>query len=320
LEDDIIKEDNGAKLFLVKNSGDVVIERDIANIDDVSSIKVGSIASELYLNQKEKNISSAFKTINNRRSAKKEFGEFVFSVLQGDVLQLLDLEIPSHHVSKIFYLSSFVDDDGYLKKDGIKLKRHEVVKLLKIAKNTATRFMNNMTELEVLNIDDNKNVKLNKKYFIKGEIKKEYKKTNDNSNRFIKVFNDAVRELYNYHGISKISNKRKYLAFYHAMVLIPFISQEDTILRNKNGDLITIRYLLQILGIENWHYKRFTDSLSDVKFENGEPFAKLIIESTKTEDILNGNIVINPRFMYNGNSSEIFESHKDYIGIRTNEE
>jgi hypothetical protein len=303
---------SGAKLVLIENeTGEILSEKDISDYEGVS-VKVTSKKSKDYLKRKEEERYEMITRVNERASVKKEFGEFVFSVLKGDMLHLLQMNIPEYHISKIFYLSSFVEDDGYIKSNGVKLKRSEVVKLLNIGKNTATRFMNSMINIGIISVNNNKNVKISKDFFIKGAISKEYK-----GSKFIKVFNEAIRELYHYLGESTISNKRKYLAFYHAMALIPFINQQDSALRHKDGELVTIGHIVDMLGIDSWKYRRFTDSLSDVKFKNGEPFVKLVIDSTRAEDVLNGSIAINPRFMYNGNSNKMWEKHKNYIEIQT---
>ena len=224
-----------------------------------------------------------------------ELGGFVFALFKySDELLKEYPEITPEDISKLFYLSTYVDYDGYLIYEDSYMTREDMQRLVQLNKANFIIFLNKMKKCNIIVQDDNKNLKINKEHFTKGEIDLEIKKYYD----YTRVYVDTIRFLFE--NVPK--RKHKQLGNYFKM--IPYMHRQKNILCwNPNDNVgcvkpLTVRDLQSILHIHRNTSRSFINELLSTRLNNGEA---IVVFIKNDKDDGNLPILVNPNVFYGGN-------------------
>jgi len=223
-----------------------------------------------------------------------ELGGFVFVLFKYcDKLLEQHNEIVPEDITKLFYLATYVDYEGYLIYEDTYMNRKIMMNVLGMTRNPFDKFYNKLIKLEIF-IENNKKILINKNYFIKGEIDKKIQKTYNYTRTYINTIK------YLYENVSKKQHKRLGMYF----KLMPYIHRQQNILCNNPDDnynklkLMNVRDLKDILGYHRSSIKSFIKELLSIRLSNGDS----ILGFFRTEyDEGESFIIINPRVYYGGN-------------------
>ena len=251
------------------------------------------IVSEKQRNAIQKSIKN--KELNdNMKEWNKELGGFVFILFKyGDVIFSQSPELIQEDITKLFYLSTFVDYEGNLIYNDNLIKRKDMQKLINISREKFSVLFNKLKNLGII-LEENKFIKVNKDYFFKGEIEKTIK-TNYN---YTRLYINSIRYLYENVSI----RKHKQLGSYFKM--IPYIHrQQNTLCFNPDSHIndIELMNVIELKGILGYHENsiiRFMDDLTSIKLINEESILAYI---SHDKDKGKSYIIINPRVFYGGN-------------------
>lgn len=223
-----------------------------------------------------------------------ELGGFVFILFKyGDILLKEYPDISPEDISKLFYLATYVDYEGFLVYDNSYLTRKEMNELLKIHINNFDVFFNKMKKLNIFILDKNR-VKINKEFFYKGEIDKEIKEYYD----YTRMYLNSIRYLFE--NVSQ--RKHKQLGNYFK--LIPYIHRQINVLcwnpdsNPEDIKLMRAKELQDILGIHRNTIRNFINEMVSVKLNNGESIIAFIKNDPNDKNLP---IIINPKVCYGGN-------------------
>jgi hypothetical protein len=224
-----------------------------------------------------------------------ELGGFVFVLFKYcDEIFKDTPDLTPDDITKLFYLATFVDYEGYLVYNDSYLKRKDMNNLLEINRNNFDTFFNKMKKLKIFILDENKCIKINKGFFYKGELKKTIQQNYD----YTRVYINTVRYLFEH--VPKANHKQ--LGTYFK--LIPYIHrQQNTLCWNPECDvseinLMHVRDLQDILGYHRNSVRGFINSLLSIRLDNNEA----ILGFFRTEyDEGKSYIIVNPKVFYGGN-------------------
>ncbi|MDD4778976.1 MAG: hypothetical protein PHT02_00035 [Tissierellia bacterium] len=213
-------------------------------------------------------------------------------------------ELTPDDITKLFYLATFVDYEGYLIYNDSYLKRKDMNNILCITRNNFDLFFNKMKKLKIFILDENKCVKINKGFFYKGELEKAIQQNYN----YTRVYINTVRYLFEH--VPKANHKQ--LGTYFK--LIPYIHrQQNTLCWNPECDIVDIylmhvRDLQEILGYHRNSVRGFINGLLSIRLDNNEA----ILGFFRTEyDEGKSYIIVNPKVFYGGNFK--FEDDKNSI-------
>lgn len=266
----------------------------------------GEILSEVYENdklliQRESQKEAIEKSKRTKKLNKemekinKELGGFVFALFKYSDDLLNDFpELTPEDITKLFYLATFVDYEGYLIYEDQYMKRKKMQELLKMSNHAFMTFINKVKKLKIIIEDENKNIKIIKDYFSKGELDKEIKEYYDYTRLYIKT----IRCLFENVSI----RKHKKLGNYFKM--IPYIHRQHNILcwnptsKYENIQRLTVGDLKDILGIHRNTARAFINELLDTTLIDGQEIV-VFIKNDKND--ANLPILFNPNVFYGGN-------------------
>jgi hypothetical protein len=225
----------------------------------------------------------------------KELGGFVFVLFKYcDDIVRNHPEITSEDIAKLFYLATYVDYDGYLVLDESYMSRQDINNLLKIHVTNFDIFFNKMKKLNIFIQDNNKNIKINKSYFSKGELDRDIKKYYNYTRIYIKT----IRYLFENVPQRKQSQLGNYFK------IIPYIHRQQNVLcwnpDSNNGELqlMHVKDLQDILGYHRNSVRGFIKDMLSTRLDNGEA----ILGFFRTEyDEGKSYIIVNPKVFYGGN-------------------
>jgi len=225
----------------------------------------------------------------------EELGGFVFVLFKYcDQIFKDHPELTSDDIVKLFYLSTFVDYEGYLIYNEGYMKRKDMNTLLGINIKNFDLFFNKLKKLEIFIQDENKCIKINKEFFFKGELKRAITQTYN----YTRVYINTIRYLFEH--VPK--KKHKQLGTYFK--LIPYIHrQQNTLCWNPDSDkseinLMHVKDLQDILGYHRNSVRGFIKELLSIRLETGEA----ILGFFRTEyDEGKSYVIINPKVFYGGN-------------------
>lgn len=224
----------------------------------------------------------------------KQLGGFVFILFQyGDKIFSQLPELIQEDITKLFYLATYVDYEGILIYNDELMTRRSMQRLINISREKFSVFFNKLKKLNIL-IQEENIIKINKEYFLKGEIEKNIK-TDFN---YTRLYINSIRYLYENVSI----RKHRQLGAYFKM--IPYIHRQQNTLcwhPDSNADdieLMNIKELREILGYHQNSIERFIHDLLSVQLDNGESILAFILHNNDKEKSY---IIINPRVFYGGN-------------------
>ena len=280
-------------IFISNNIVKRLADVETGEVIEIHEGDIIKIISEKQRNAVEKSIKN--KELNeNMKEWNKELGGFVFILFEyGDVIFSQSPELIQEDITKLFYLSTFVDYEGNLIHNDNLIIRKDMQKLINISREKFSIFFNKLKNLGII-LEENKFIKLNKEYFFKGEIDKSIK----SKYNYTRLYVNSIRYLYENVSI----RKHKQLGSYFKM--IPYIHrQQNTLCLNPEShindiELMNVIELKNILGYHQNSIKRFMDDLTSIQLDNGYSILAFISHNKDKEQSY---IIVNPRVYYGGN-------------------
>lgn len=225
----------------------------------------------------------------------KELGGFVFVLFKYcNMILQQHKDITPEDITKLFYLATYVDYQGHLVYNNSFMSRSTMQELLSMSREKFTNYFNKMKKSNIFVQDNNKNIKINKEYFAKGEIDKEIKQYYD----YTRVYIKTIRYLFEH------VPQRKHKQLGNYFKIIPYIHRQQNVLcwnpdSNRNDlRLMHVKDLKDILGYHRNGVRGFIKELLATRLENGEA----ILGFFRTEyDEGKSYIIINPKVFFGGN-------------------
>ncbi len=197
---------------------------------------------------------------------------------------------------RFIYLSTFMDYDNNLMfglpfrgKDRGRMNIKDLREVMGLSRNQITKFRKALTDLDLLFIDSEGNLSINKRCCKKGNLKKSTRRD------FIRCFEEGVQEIYQ----NSTAKEHKRLGYF--IQLLPYVNYNHSILcwnpeeieANKIQPL-TIQDICKILNISVSHARRTERDLYKITINGQHLLGKFIYYSAEV-------FIINPAVYYKGN-------------------
>lgn len=295
-----------------------VVNKIIANENQ----RVGLINNEDYQAAiekiaKEENKLRFIRNKNNFEKHCSDLGGFVHMIYLKNEILFNNTNIDKANISRIIFLSTYMNyNDGLLvKTDSIErnkkgeflckdpLTRAEIQELLELSSATFSRFLKDMKDNNIL-IEENKTFKINRDYFIKGELGAKL----DKDKEYCRLYISTIRQLYK--GCK--TSQHKILS--NVFQLIPYIHYDSNILShttssNEEINPLSLDEVYALLGYKDEEGKNSSNKSKLVnnliKFKvryNEEDYHLISYSKTNFSD---EHFIINPLVIYKGNNLEI---------------
>jgi hypothetical protein len=224
----------------------------------------------------------------------KHLGGFVFVLFKYcDLILEQQKDITPEDITKLFYLATYVDYNGFLIYEDDFMTKKIMMQVLKIKKRRFDTFFKRMKDAGIF-IYNNKIIKINTEYFIKGKMTEKISVDNN----YTRLYINSIRFIYENVNV----NSHSQLGIYFK--IIPYIHRQRSILCH-NPDcyeddikLMNANELKRIIGYHRNGVRKFINSLLSIKLNNGES----ILASVRNDpDEGKSFIIVNPKVMYGGN-------------------
>lgn len=197
---------------------------------------------------------------------------------------------------RFIYLSTFMDYDNNLMfghtfrgKDRGRMNIKDLGEVMGLSRNQITKFRKALTDLDLLFIDSEGNLSINKRYCKKGNLKK------SNRRDSIRCFEEGIQEIYQ----NSSAKEHKRLGYF--IQLLPYVNYNHSVLcwnpeeieANKIQPL-TIQDICKILNISVSHARRTERDLYKITINGQHLLGKFIYYSAEV-------FIINPAVYYKGN-------------------
>lgn len=260
---------------------------------------------DMVITQKQ---SDGYTEHKNRRKAYNdvynEFGEFLFIKIKDEMTRLQTIEMPDSYLPRILFLSTFADEDGLLRENGMPIDSKRIIELLNTTRQTFYKMFHVLEENGVMEKFNTHNFKMSKEYIVKGKL------PTVNKNEFhVKMFINAIRGIYNGLNMSEKSHQK---AFVMAVHLLPFMNQNQLVLTYKDGTPILVKDLLNMLGLDARKYWRQINYIRNLKLPNGEQVIKFVADGFSKKDALSARMILNPAIFYTGKPEQQMEKVKEF--------
>lgn len=154
--------------------------------------------------------------------AHRKNGAFVWLIYHSE--QVLDLGITPDQLTKLIYISTFIDYDNKLKVNSIAMRKIDMQKILDISERTFKSFWHAITSADILRVGDDGGLYLNDSIFMKGKIKR---KTIPSDEYKIRLYKNSIQKLYKQ---SKVT-EHKFLSY--LFQAIPYINIDYNIISHN---------------------------------------------------------------------------------------
>ena len=236
------------------------------------------------------------KKLNNEiREYNDSLGGFVIVLFKyGNILLEEHKEVTPADLTKLFYIATFVNYSGYIIYKKKFVRRKELRKILDLSINAFDTFFNKMIKIGIFEYGENKNIKINQKYFFKGSVDTDIKKYYNYSRLYV----DSIRFLYENVKI----NNHKYMGLFFK--ILPYVHRQGNILchnpecDHKEVDYMTAGDLQKLLGFHIDTIRRFINKMLKVKLRNGQSILIFIKNDTNDKNLP---VLMNPKIFYGGN-------------------
>lgn len=265
-------------------------------IDDGEAYR---ITSEKTIEQRRKHFEKN-NQINSNYKNQKKFLWLVYKEHEGIIERMKPAA-----VSRIIYLSTFIDYEGKLiNNNGKLMTKQDIMKQMNLKKQSFFDFFKEITENKVV-IDKNNYYEINKEYFYKGTINPLNLKDGSIVTR---IYISAVRELY----LKASTSSHKHMGY--IFKLIPYINREYNVVCSnpfetdvKKIKPLTLNEVCDILHYDKNNAKRLIAEFSSSKFQikDSDKFKGLLMYIS-TCGVFDGNtyMVVNPQIYYGGKNIE----------------
>lgn len=277
--------DNGSEIFVNLDTGEYIQLEDGDRLKIIKKNQVEAIEK----NKKISQLNKEMKEWNN------ELGGFIFVLFKycNNILSQ-HKEILIEDITKLFYLATYVNNNGYLVYHNKYMKKDDIQMLLNMCREKFSIFFKKMINLNIFIQDNQNNIIINKEYFTKGSIDKDMKKYYDYTRMYIKTIR------YLFENVSIRDHRR--LGNYFK--IIPYIHRQQNVLcRNPESkiediQLMTLYDLKDVIGYSKNGIKGFIKEMLSIKLENGESIIGFFVTDP---DFWKSVVIVNPKVFYGGN-------------------
>lgn len=228
----------------------------------------------------------------------KRQGGFIFVIFKycHDIINSKENSLTPDDIVKLFYMATYADYDGYLiDEEGFINERMLKKYLLLTDRKCFLAYFNKFKSLNIITEETDSKIKINKDYFIKGEIDKSIKANYDYTRIYIK----AIQYLYQ----NTEHRQHRWLGNYFK--LIPYIHRQQNVLCHnpdspqKEIKLMNVKELKEILGYSGEHtIRQFIRKLLSTRLSNGQSILGFF---RTTIDEGESFVIVNPKVFYGGN-------------------
>ena len=216
-------------------------------------------------------------------------GGFYFNIYKN----LLEVNLEPQYIFRFVYLCTYLNYDnklvwGNAKGDGKLAKEKDLMEILGLSQRETIYTKKALIKANLISIEEDKTISINKKYAIKGKINKR------DLRRGVRMMENGIQELYK--NVSAREHKR--LALF--IEILPYINFNHNIVCSNPSEVdiakvepITLKELCKIVGYDETKSTRLKNDLLKLKID-GENVVGLFIREMGTT------IHINPRVYYKG--------------------
>lgn len=280
-----MSDNNGSEIFINPNTGEYI------QLEEGDKLKIIKKKQMDIIEDKNKNS----KMNKEMKEWNEDLGGFIFVLFKYcDNILNQHKEIIVEDITKLFYLATYVNNNGYLIYKNKYMQKNDMQYLLDMSREKFSIFFNKMIRLSIFILENKINIKINKEYFTKGSINKDMKKYYDYTRMYIKTIR------YLFENVSIRDHKR--LGNYFK--LIPYIHRQQNVLcwnpecRVEDIKLMTLYDLKEIIGYSKNGIKGFIKEMLSIRLENGESIIGFFVTDP---DFWKSVIIVNPKVFYGGN-------------------
>lgn len=269
---------------------------------NLSSELLDEILKEAYkkgiedAQEKKENQKKGYKKkVELGKHFKDNYGSFYF-----DFYLKIEKILEPQLLVRTLYLCSYLDYNNNLiiKKDRLIYKR-DLPRILRLSNKQSDRTKDELIDKNILIINEDESLSINKKYFRRGDIMRE------EAIESVRIFDEAIRELYE----RCTPREHKKLALLYK--LLPYINNNWNIVcknvHEENKELIIpyqLKEIAELLGEKN--VTRFKNNLLKLTV-NGQPVVMIQLVLNKSR------ILINPKVYYKGTRLDDVKNIEDDI-------
>ena len=231
-----------------------------------------------------------------------EFGSFIFTHYK-ELIELLKDDsgkFDSAFAFRFMYLSSFMDYDNKLKFGARFRGKHtsymtvrDLNEVMGLSKNQITKFKNQLLKTDLISVEEDNTIIINKKFCKKGKLTENFKRDS------IRCFEEAIQELY----LNSTAKEHKRLGVF--IQLLPYLNYNHNVLcwnpeEVEAGKLkeLSIQDICEIVGHEVKNARRFQGELFKITVGEKYVIGKFMYGRCPEA------FIINPSVYYKGNSLE----------------
>ena len=173
-----MSDNNGSEIFINPDTGEYI---QLEEGDKLKIIKKKQMDIIEDKNKKSK-MNKEMKEWN------EDLGGFIFVLFKYcDNILNQHKEIIVEDITKLFYLATYVNNNGYLIYKNKYMQKDDMQYLLDMSREKFNCIFNKMIRLSIFILENKINIKINKEYFTKGSINKDMKKYYDYTRMYIKT-------------------------------------------------------------------------------------------------------------------------------------
>lgn len=221
------------------------------------------------------------------------FGSFYFSIYN----RLLKIDLKPQYRIRFIYLCTFMNYDNKLEfgngiGDTKLMVERDLIEVLGLSQNEAIRTKKALIEADLISIEEDKTISINKRYAIKGKI------TKRDSRESVRIMENGLREIY---AKAKPSEHKRLDIF---IKVLPYVNYNHNVLCKNPSETdvdkvepLTLKELCEIVGYDTTKSVRLKNDLLKVKVN--EQLAMGVFETKNGKQIY-----INPYVYYKGKNIE----------------
>lgn len=283
-------------------------------IEDYGEFIIGILGSTLSIEdvliiEEERNKKGYLKYLKNtdifESLIRDNFGSFYFSIYN----RLLEVDLEPQYRLRFVYLCTYIDYDNKLKfgnaigEARLMLER-DLIEVLGLSQNETIRTKKALIEANLISIEDDKTISINKRYAIKGKITKRDLKGS------MRIMENGLREIYTK---AKPTEHKRLDIF---IKVLPYINYNHNVLcKNPTEsdvtkiEALTLSELCEIVGYDKTKSVRLKNELLKIKVDEQMAFGVF-------ETGYGKRLYVNPKVYYKGRDLESLRALINMFNIK----
>ena len=292
-------------------TGEILETKEYENGVRMQSQKEVKQKKEFYDQEHERQFLNAIK-----KKQMSEIGEFIWSIYYINTVYNPG-NISESNITRLMYLVTFIDYDGYLIKPNSPqfftsrnkeyMDKHDIKDVMKLKPRTFTNFYNEVIlDKKMFTISDDGRYKINDFYFNRGNIDSDKIRNLAECNAYItKLYIKGVREMY------AMATPKSHKTLSYLFQIIPYVNRKYNIVCHNplEADLkrikpMTLGEFCNTIGYDESNSTRLFSTLFEPMFttDDGNIQSAVRYVATKGTSKKTYNIFINPRVYYAGDN------------------